>query len=95
MTSATRLTWILAALAVSIGAGELAARGIAPHTQAMLGSDPGRAALRAGTIVARNLTDLAADFGLVPEATGRRLGRCRLRIDQRMSAAIIGRPRSS
>ena len=61
MTSATRLTWILAALAVSIGAGELAARGIAPHTQAMLGSDPGRAALRAGTIVARNLTDLAAD----------------------------------
>jgi nitrous oxidase accessory protein NosD len=27
----------------------------------MLGSDPGRAALRAGTIVARNLTDLAAD----------------------------------
>ena len=61
MTNGTRFTWILAALAVAAGASELAARGVAPHTQAMLGSDPGRAALRAGTIVARNLSDLAAE----------------------------------
>src|SRR5262245_3292151 len=61
MMSATRYTWILAAIAIAAGASELAARGIAPHAEAMLGSNPGRAALRAGTIVARNLTDLAAD----------------------------------
>lgn len=61
MTNGTRYTWILAALLVAAGASELAARGVAPHAEAMLGSDPGRAALRAGTIVARNLSELAAD----------------------------------
>jgi hypothetical protein len=52
--------WIGAALALVLGAGELVAyQGIAPHALKL--GDPGRVVLRAGAIVARDLSALVAE----------------------------------
>ena len=60
MSTGTRNMWIGASLALVLGAGELVAyQGIAPHARKL--GDPGRVVLRAGAIVARDLTALVAE----------------------------------
>ena len=60
MNTGTRNMWIGASLALVLGAGELVAyQGIAPRARKL--GDPGRVVLRAGAIVARDLSALATE----------------------------------
>ena len=60
MTKGTRKTLLVALCAAVLGAGELVAfQGIAPHARKL--GDPGRVALRAGGIVARDLSALVVE----------------------------------
>jgi hypothetical protein len=60
MSTGTRNMWIGASLALVLGAGELVAyQGIAPHARKL--GDPGRVVLRAGAIVARDLSALVVE----------------------------------
>jgi hypothetical protein len=61
MTIRMRSWWIVAAIAVAVTSGELAAyQGVAPRVRAALSIDRGATLLRAGAVVARNLPSLAA-----------------------------------
>ena len=60
MSTRTRNMWIGASLALVLGAGELVAyQGIAQHARKL--GDPGRVVLRAGAIVARDVSSLVAE----------------------------------
>src|SRR5580765_6001751 len=60
MSTGTRNMWIGASLALVLGAGELVAyQGIAPHARKL--RNPGRVVLRAGAVVARDLSALVAE----------------------------------
>jgi hypothetical protein len=57
MIQGTRSTWMAALLALALGSGELVAyQGIAPHAEGLLSGAHHRAAMKAGRIVARDLS---------------------------------------